>query len=102
MKIEKDKQLHLLESLSKSSSLKQKTEVASPASQIAVSTTDKVELSGFKGEVENLKEKVKTTAAIREEKVQSIQEALKNDTYNVKGELVARSLLKSTLLDEIL
>jgi flagellar biosynthesis anti-sigma factor FlgM len=103
MKIDKDKQLHLLDNLSKSSSTKQKTEVAGPrVGRQNTDTTDKVELSGFKAEVERLKEKVKTAPVIREDKVQEMREALKNETYNVRGELVARSMLKSNLLDEIL
>ncbi|MCX5815802.1 MAG: flagellar biosynthesis anti-sigma factor FlgM [Proteobacteria bacterium] len=34
--------------------------------------------------------------------VDSIKEAIQNGTYNVKGELVARGILKNSLLDEIL
>ena len=31
-----------------------------------------------------------------------IQQQIKSETYNVKGELVAKSILKSNLLDEII
>jgi flagellar biosynthesis anti-sigma factor FlgM len=102
MKIDKGNQAHLLENLSKSSLLKTKKDAAKTASQTAVDTQDKVELSGWKNEVNRLKEKVKAMPAVRPEKVAEMQEALKTETYNVKGELVARKMLRSHLLDEII
>jgi len=39
---------------------------------------------------------------VREEKVENLRQAVQAGTYNIKGELVAKSLLKSHLLDEIL
>jgi anti-sigma28 factor (negative regulator of flagellin synthesis) len=39
---------------------------------------------------------------MRQEKMESIREAIQTETYNVKGELVAKSLLKNHLLDQIL
>ena len=101
MKIDKDKQIHLLENLSKSSSAKVNKDAAQVAAQKPSETKDKVELSSWKEEVNRLKEKVKALPAVREEKVARIQEALKAETYNIKGELVARSILKNHLLDEI-
>ncbi len=103
MKIERDKQLHLLENLSKSSSLKIKNDATRTSNaQAAVATQDKVELSGWKDEVNALKEKVKAIPEVRAEKVAEMQETLKTETYNVKGEIVARKILQSHLLDEIL
>jgi flagellar biosynthesis anti-sigma factor FlgM len=101
MKIEKDKQIHLLENLTKTSSLKPSKD-ASAAAQQAVGMKDKVELSGLKEEVSRISEKVKAIPAVREDKVQAVQESLEMQTYNVRGELVARSLMKNHLLDEIL
>ncbi len=101
MKIDKSNQLHLLDTLSKSSSVKNKQDTQA-ASQKSADTQDKVELSGWKQEVNRLKEKIKDIPEVREDKVAKVQEALANETYNVKGELVARNLLKSNLLDEIL
>jgi flagellar biosynthesis anti-sigma factor FlgM len=102
MKIEKDTQVHLLESL-KSSSAKAKNESVNATTQAAaVSTQDKVELSGMKDEVNRIKEKVKAVPEVRTEKVAEMQQALKNETYNPKGELVARKILQTHLLDEII
>ncbi len=101
MKIDKDKQILLLENLSKSPTVKTQREVARAPSETSSGTSDKVELSGWKDEVNRLKEKVKALPDVRSEKVDKVQEALKAETYNVKGEIVARSLLKSHLLDEI-
>ncbi len=101
MRIDKDKQLHVLDNLSKSSAAKGK-KAAGISPQDAGGIKDKVELSGWKDEINRLKEKVKTMPAVNQEKVEEIKNGLKTETYNVKGELVARSLLKSHLLDEIL
>jgi len=64
--------------------------------------TDKVELSGNKNIVEKLVERVKAIPDVRQDKVDQIKQAIKSETYNVKGELVAKSLLKSNILDTIL
>ena len=64
--------------------------------------TDRVELSSRKQAIEKLMEKVKALPEVRQEKVDQIKEAIKAETYNVKGELVARSILKSNMLDSIL
>ena len=102
MKIDNDKQMHLLENLSKSSLAKTKNDAAkTTASLVADGTKDKVELSSWKDEVNRLKEKAKAIPAVRAEKVAEVQQALKTETYNVKGELVARKILQSHLLDEI-
>jgi flagellar biosynthesis anti-sigma factor FlgM len=102
MKIDNDKQMHLMENLSKSSLVKTKNDAANtPAAKAAVATKDKVELSGWKDEVNRLKEKVKALPDVRMDKVAEAQEALKAETYNIKGELVARKILQSHLLDEI-
>ncbi len=101
MKIDKDKQITLLENITKSQSLRTPKETATQNRQSA-EVSDKVELSGKRDEVNRIKEKVKTVSPIRQEKVDEIREALKNETYNVKGELVARAILKSQFLDEIL
>lgn len=63
---------------------------------------DKVDLSTKRQEVQKLVEKAKAIPEVRLEKVEKIKEAIKSETYNVKGELVAKSILKSNILDEIL
>jgi len=63
---------------------------------------DKVELSSNKKMVETIVEKVKALPEIRQDKVEQIRQAIKSETYNVKGELIAKSILKSNILDTIL
>ncbi|MBP8626843.1 MAG: flagellar biosynthesis anti-sigma factor FlgM [Syntrophorhabdales bacterium] len=65
-------------------------------------TTDKVELSKKSQDVERLVQKTKAIPEVRQDKVERIREAIKSETYNVKGELIAKSLLKSSILDTIL
>jgi flagellar biosynthesis anti-sigma factor FlgM len=101
MKIENDKTTSLLDSLTRTSQSKpQKDQAAEKKS--TESTLDKVELSTRKEQIETIKEKVKAEPAVRQDKVDAAREAIKNETYNIKGELVARSILKSQLLDELL
>ena len=102
MKIDKDKQLQLLQNLSGPSSTKAKPDASQTAAQGAAdATTDKVELSGSTAEVARLKAKVDALPAIDEDKVASVKQALDSGTYNANGQVVARSMLKSQLLDQI-
>jgi len=100
MKISNDKQVGVLDTLIRSTGNKPLKETADGKAKRDV--TDKVELSSRKQEVQALKEKVNAAPVVRQDKVDQIKADMKAETYNVKGELVARSMLKSTLLDEIL
>ena len=103
MKIDKDKQLQLLQNLSGPSSTKAKPDASQTAAQgpAADATTDKVELSGSTAEVARLKAKADAIPAVDEDKVANVKQALEAGTYNANGQVVARSILKSQLLDEI-
>ena len=101
MKIENDKKTNLLDSLVRATQSKPQKEQAAEKRN-SESTLDKVELSSKKQEINALKERVKAEPAVRQDKVDAMREAIKNETYNIKGELVARSILKSQLLDELL
>ena len=58
---------------------------------------DKVELSGLeKAEGNRLKEQVQALPAVDEDKVASVKQAIDSGTYNAKGIVVARSILKSS------
>jgi negative regulator of flagellin synthesis FlgM len=104
MKIENEKKASLLDTLLRSGQVKstkdQKDQAVEEKQGSAI--RDRVELSSRKDEIERIKERVKATPAVRQDRVDAIKEALKTETYNVKGELVARSLIKNHLLDEIL
>ena len=101
MKIDTDKQITLLENINKPSNLKPLKGTTTQQKQDG-DISDLVELSGKREEVNRIKEKVKAAPAIDQEKVDRIKESLKTQTYNMKGELTARAMLKSQLLDEIL
>ena len=101
MKIENDNKTNLLDSLVRATQSKPQKEQAAEKRN-SNSSFDKVELSTKKQEINTLKERVKAESGVRQEKVDAIREAIKNETYNIKGELVARSILKSQLLDELL
>jgi negative regulator of flagellin synthesis FlgM len=101
MKIDNDKQVVLLNNLTKPSSLKAASD-AKGSSQKVAGTGDKVELSGWKDQVNSLKERVKALPEVNEDKVASVKQAIDSGTYNAKGVLVARGILKSQLLDETL
>jgi len=101
MKIENDNKTNLLDSLVRATQSKPQKEQAAEKRN-SNSTFDKVELSSRRQEINALKERVKAEPAVRQDKVDAVREAIKNDTYNIKGELVAKSILKSQLLDELL
>ena len=65
-------------------------------------TFDKIEISTRTNELKTLIEKVKASPDVRQDKVDSIREAIQNGTYDVQGKLVAKEIIKSSLLDEIL
>jgi flagellar biosynthesis anti-sigma factor FlgM len=100
MKISNDKQVGVLDTLIRSTNNKPLKETATDG-RTGKETLDKVELSSRKQEIQTLKEKVDSAPVIRQDKVDQIKSEMQAQTYNVKGELVARSMLKSTLLDEI-
>jgi negative regulator of flagellin synthesis FlgM len=101
MKINNEVKNSLLESLTKSKNI-QTSQEADVQKKQSGGIADRVELSASKDEINRIKEKVKTVPIIRQEKVDSIREAIQTETYNVKGELVAKSILKNHLLDQIL
>jgi flagellar biosynthesis anti-sigma factor FlgM len=101
MKIDNDKQVVLLNNLAKAPSVKGASDSQGGAQNVADSG-DKVELSGFKEQVNNLKEQVKALPDVNESKVASVKQSIDSGTYNARGVLVARSMLKSQLLDETL
>ena len=99
MKISNTDNVHVLDQLVKSANAK-------PPKQGAVGqnnnqqVADTVELSTRKTDIQNLKEKAMAAPATRQDKIDAIKQAIANKTYNVKGEDVARSILKNQVLDE--
>lgn len=101
MKIDNDPKTGMLDSLLRPSQVKSAKDTGTEA-KVNGDTTDKVELSSRQEEIARLKERVKAAPDVRQEKVDQVKGAIANETYNVKGELVARSILKSQLLDQVL
>ena len=85
MKIENDNKTNLLDSLVRATQSKPQKEQAAEKRN-SNSTFDKVELSSRRQEINALKERVKAEPAVRQDKVDAVREAIKNDTYNIKGE----------------
>ena len=100
MKIEDSGKVHVLDNLVKSANAKSPKQAAVNQKDNQ-QVVDKVELSGRKDEIEKLKEKAKAAPATRQEKIDTIKQAIENGTYNVKSEDVARSMLKNQILDEM-
>lgn len=101
MKIENNGKVHVLDHLVKSANAKSPKQ-AGVTQKDGQRVVDTVELSGRKNEIDSLKEKVKAAPATRQDKIDAVKEAIANKTYDVKGEDVARSMLKSQILDEML
>jgi negative regulator of flagellin synthesis FlgM len=100
MKIDKDKQLELLQRIPGSSAAEPKSGT-SAAVERPQGAPDEVELSTLKGEVARLKAKIEDIPVIDEDKVARVRQALDSGTYDVDSKAVARSILKSHLADEI-
>lgn len=101
MKIENDKKAGLLESILKSSQSRQTKDTGINGQKGGGEQADRVELSSRKAEIASIKEKVKAAPVVNQEKVDRIRDAIKADTYDVNGRMVARSLMKSNILDQV-
>ncbi|OPY73291.1 MAG: Anti-sigma-28 factor, FlgM [Syntrophorhabdus sp. PtaU1.Bin058] len=100
MKIGNDKKTNLLD-LMQASQIKHQKDPGIEKKKTEESL-DKVELSVNKKEIEKIKERVQATPAVDQEKINAVKDAIRNETYNIRGELVAKSIIKNNLLDEIL
>ncbi|HNQ45464.1 MAG TPA: flagellar biosynthesis anti-sigma factor FlgM [Syntrophorhabdus sp.] len=101
MKINNEVKNSLLESLTKSKNVRASQEMDVQKGQ-GGGVADKVELSGKRDEINRIKERIKAEPVVRQEKVDSIRDAIETKTYNIKGQLVAKSILKNHLLDQVL
>jgi negative regulator of flagellin synthesis FlgM len=99
LKIDKDTKAGLLNTLSESTRTKSRKETATAKEKMG--TSEKVELSDRNKDIARVIEMVKETPSIRQDKVDSIKEAIENGTYKVDGKEVAKAILKNNLLDEI-
>ncbi|MCX5812480.1 MAG: flagellar biosynthesis anti-sigma factor FlgM [Proteobacteria bacterium] len=101
MRIDKDVKVSSFNAAAKSAQTKSPKETAAGENQNVV-MSDKIELSSKNIDIAKLVAKINAAPSIRQDKVSSIKEAIQNGTYNVKGDLVAKAVLKKTLMDEIL
>jgi len=103
MKVENDKKTGLLDNLTKLNQLKALKEQGSKGidGKGDGNPTDVVELTSRKEEIERIKERVKAAPVIQQDKVDQIRESINTGTYNIKGEMVAKSILKSHFLDQL-
>ncbi|MCX5807045.1 MAG: flagellar biosynthesis anti-sigma factor FlgM [Proteobacteria bacterium] len=101
MRIDKDVKTNPLDTLTKSAQAKSPKQTATEDKH-NMGVSDKVELSGKNIDITKITAKVNAAPSIREDKVNSIRAAIENGTYKVKSELVAKAVIKNTLLDEIL
>ena len=101
MKIDKDKQLQLPQSIPGSSSVEPKTGAPQTTAQGSANAADTVELSSWKDEVARLKAKTKEIPVVDEDKVARVKQALDSGTYSVDSKVLARNILKSHLADEM-
>jgi flagellar biosynthesis anti-sigma factor FlgM len=101
MKIDNDPKTNILDSLVRPNQVKSAKDAGTEA-KVSGDTTDKVELSSRQEEIARLTERVKAAPDVRQEKIDQVQKAIESETYNVKGQLVARSILKSQFMDQVL
>lgn len=104
MKIENGNKPDLLDSLVKTAQVKpqQQKDLSVEQRKDQGAGYDKVELSSRKQEVDRLTEKAKAQSVIREDKVEGLKASIEDGTYNARGQIVAASILKANILDELL
>ena len=103
MKIQNGNKTDLLDSLIKTQQVKPQKDAAVDQNKGAgTGYGDKVEISSRGQEIETLTARAMTQSVVREEKVESLKKSIEEGTYNARGEIVAQSILKSNILDEIL
>jgi negative regulator of flagellin synthesis FlgM len=102
MKIENSGNVHVLDTLVKTTNNTGTQQGSSAKSSVSQSVVDKVEISAARDEIERLKGKIDYLPSAREENIASIKQAVESGTYKVDGQAVAKAMLKSQLLDEVL
>jgi len=103
MKIENGNKPDLLDSLLKTAQVKpQQKDLSVNQGKDQGVGYDKVEISSRKQEVDRLTEKAKAQSVVREDRVEELKAKIEDGTYNARGQIVAGSILKSNILDELL
>jgi negative regulator of flagellin synthesis FlgM len=102
MKIENSGNVHVLDTLVKTGNAEAQKGTRAKSGNSQSSVVDKVEISGARDQIEKLKKKIESMPPTREEKVAAVKEAVQSGTYKVDGHAVAKAMLKSQLLDEVL
>ncbi|MCP3676609.1 MAG: flagellar biosynthesis anti-sigma factor FlgM [Deltaproteobacteria bacterium] len=77
-------------------------EKATPANESRNVADDSVTISQKSREVQKSIKVVEQLPDVREGKVKELQQSIENGSYNVKGEAIAESMIKDSLLDTIL
>lgn len=76
---------------------------SSPKSEAAHQvSSDRVEISGEAKDYQQIRRRVSSLPEVRAERVAAVREGVESGTYNVRGEKVAESLVRTTLLDAVL
>jgi len=101
MKIDNDSKVSLIDYLIRTKNTTGSEEASVKNRKEEKGITDRVELTRD-AEFRRLKDIVKKAPSVREEKIATVKEAVEAKTYNIKGELVAKSLLKDHILETIL
>ncbi|MBI5327352.1 MAG: flagellar biosynthesis anti-sigma factor FlgM [Deltaproteobacteria bacterium] len=63
---------------------------------------DRVDISQRSKDIQKAREAVEAVPDVRENKVNDIKKSIEDKTYNVKGEAVANSIIKKSLIDTVL
>lgn len=102
MKIDANQKAGIVDNYIKSvgpASSKQKEAISD--SEKAKDLSDKVEISQRGLDTAKIIERVKAIPEVRQDKVESIKQALDSGKYKINAEKVAKGILKGTILDEI-
>ncbi len=102
MKIDNDKQVVLLNNLTKPSSTNSGKGAGSDGSQTVTDSGRQGRAFRLEGRGGELTAQAAALPDVDEEKVARVKQAIESGTYNASGRMVARAMIKSNLLDETL
>jgi hypothetical protein len=98
MKVSDSKRVSLLDAILRSPDSKRKKD---DFENTSYEVKDRIEIE--KGKIfEELKERVRSEPDVRAEKTTEIKTVLETKTYNIRGEIVAKAIIKNHILDAIL
>jgi len=80
----------------------QRQDVNVNVKEASKAASDRVDISNRSKEIQKAREAVEAVPEVRENKVNEIRKSVEEGTYNIKGEAIAKGIIKRSLIDTVL